>query len=260
MSLNYTMLSRPPQWVSAHRECRFKYRLPQATLMGIGSDGIYAKLIMSSAFTTTVAVGDRIYISPGTPYTGYHIIRDIGTGTYTLETEYTGFVIDAITVWHVLLPEVQLYKGYAVGELSLPLHPSGSLPLHTIQPRTLVATFKPEAGPDGLVEFDISGYLKAIITEPYKAGYNDTETSYHYKQFFFADYIPLNHAKVDVMIEGNLECQLNVANAAISTPELNRYYVDTARPLAPPPKFVFFDYGVKHFDMIQFSNQIRYKL
>lgn len=267
MSANYSIIQRPPQWVSAHRECEFKYGIG-GTLISSGyddGDG-YLKVNLSGVFPFTPAVGDRVYIKSGT-YTGYHVIRSIQSTTqYTFETLWTVDISSSTIIWQVKLPEFRIYKGYASGEIVLPLYPSGTKDLYTIQPRTLAATFRPEFGTDGYISFDISGYLKACLETPYKAGYNETEQSYQYAKSATVDYVPMQYAKVDIMLyengseTGNLEMTLYVANSALSSEDLNRYHVDTGKPLSPlnmPPDFT---HGVNHYDIITGTQINRIKL
>lgn len=253
MSLHYTMKRRPPEWVSAHRKCEFAYAIQGVLVLSAYDDGDgYLQVNLSSTlpFSSDATVGTRVYINTGT-YEGYHVIREVvSTTQYVFETLYTGGVTGIVILLQVKLPTVSVYKGYASGELILPLYPSGTLDLYTIQPRTLAATFAPEFGLDGLITFDISGYLKAIMVTPYKVGYNVDETDYNYAKSATVDYVPLQYHKVDIMIEGNLECTLYVANTALDQQSFNRYFVYTGRPLYPLIKPPLFDIGVNNYDII----------
>jgi hypothetical protein len=245
MSANYTIVSRPPVWVSAHRKCEFKYGITGTILSSGYDDGNgYLKVNLGGSMAFTLAAGDRVYID-GAPYTGFHVVREFHSSIqYTLETLYTS--AGSGYIFPVVLPTIQIYKGYADNELILPLYPSGSLDLYDIQPRTLAAEFQPEFGTDGKITFDISGYLKAVLETPYVAGYNEDETSYQYRKSATIDYLPMNYAKVDIMLleQGgtiaNLECQLYVANSALTSADLNRRFFNTTRPLSVlqrPPSF-----------------------
>lgn len=264
MSANYAIVNRPPEWVSAHRECAFKYSVT-GTLIGSSYDdgNGYLKVNLTGAFFQTLAVGDRVYIRNG-DYEGFHVVRSVQSSTqYTFETLYT--TADTGLIFPVLLPTISIYKGFSSGELSLPLYPTGSLDLSTIQPRELVAEFKPEFDIDGYITFDISGYLKAVLATPYKAGYNETETSYQYRKASGEDYLPMNYAKVDIMLlepggtTANLEMQLYVCNAGVSSEELTREFVDTGRPLLPLLKKPDFATGSNDYDLIIGTQIIRVK-
>lgn len=260
MSTHYQMKSRPAKWVSAHRKCEFKYAV-SGTLIGSAYDdgNGYYKLNLFSAFFQPLSVGDRVFISGSTYLNGYHTIRSVqSTIQYTLETEY--ILDDNGIIQPVILPTVSLYKGYYDGELNLPLYPSGSLNMYDIQPRELLAEFQPEMGIDGLITFDISGYLKACLETPYKAGYNDTEANYVYAKSATESYLPMNTAKVELMIEGNLEITLIAHNSGLTTNDLNRYFVDTIRPLGVSKQTVEFAQGINDYDYINETNNtiIRY--
>lgn len=260
MSTHYQMKSRPAKWVSAHRKCEFKYAV-SGTLIGSAYDdgNGYYKLNLFSAFFHPLSVGDRVFISGSTYLNGYHTIRSVqSTIQYTLETEYT--LDDNGIIQPVILPTVSLYKGYYDGELNLPLYPSGSLNMYDIQPRELLAEFQPEIGVDGFITFDISGYLKAALESPYKAGYNDTETNYIYAKSATQEYLPMATAKIEMFIESNKEVTLIAHNSSMPTNELNRYYVDTIRPLSVSKQAVEFINGINDYETITQSNNtlIRY--
>jgi hypothetical protein len=256
MSANYQLKSMPPKWVSAHRKCEFKYRLPVSTISSGYDDGNgYLKINLSGAFAYALAVGDRVYIPAGTDYTGFHVIRTVhSTVQYTLETTYTTPISGSATIYEVVLPTVSLYKGYDDNELILPLYPSGSLDIYDIQPRELLAEFQPEAGADGFIQFDISGYLKAALESPYKVGYNETETDYIYAKSATQSYLPMNTAKIELIIEGNLERTLIAHNTSLAVGDLNRYYVDTVTGLQPLKQVPSFTQGVNSYDSIKQTN------
>lgn len=256
MSTNYVMKSRPPKWVSAHRKCEFRYRLPVSTISSGYDDGNgYLKLNLSGAFPFALAVGDRVYIPAGTDYTGFHTIRTVHSSIqYTLETEYVSLISGSTTIYEVVLPTVTLYKGYTDNELILPLYPSGSLDLYDIQPQELLATFQPEAGSDGFIQFDISGYLKAALESPYKVAYNDIETDYIYAKSATQYYLPMNTAKIEMYIEGNKEITLIAHNSSLTSADLNRYFVDTVTGLQPLKQIAEFTQGVNRYDSIKQTN------
>lgn len=256
MSTHYTMKERPAKWVSAHRKCEFKYSVSGTIIGSAYDDGNgYYKINLFSAFFQPLEVGDRVFISGSTYLNGFHVIRSIqSTIQYTLETEY--ILDDNGIIQPVILPTVSIYKGYEDGELNLPLYPSGSLNMYDIQPRELVAEFQPEFSLDGFIRFDISGYLKSVLETPYKAGYNDTETDYVYAKSATESYLPMNTAKIELMIEGNLEIALIAHNSSLETKDLNRYFVDTVRPLGVSKQAVEFLDGINDFDTITQTNNI----
>lgn len=260
MSLNYTMKSRPPKWVSAHRKCEFRYAITGTIIGSAYNDGNgYYKINLFSAFFQTLAVGDRVFISGSTYLNGFQVIREVHSSIqYTLEAEYV--LDDNGIIQPVILPTVTLYKGYTDNELILPLYPSGSLDLYDIQPQELLATFQPEAGSDGFIQFDISGYLKAALLNPYKVAYNDTETDYIYAKSGTEDWLPMNTAKIEMYIEGNKEITLIAVNSSITSSELIRYFQNTDRPLSPMKQEVAFAQGINQQDIItgNINTLIRY--
>lgn len=235
MSLNYSLKQRTPQWVSAHRSNVFRFGIPTVSAFGGYDSGGFLGLVLTSSYSiATPQVGDRLYIYTG-DYSGFHTITEVVSGIqFVTSTEYTtAYVWNSDLVGYVYLPTVQIYRGYEVGEITLPLYPTGSLDLSTIQPRELVAEFSPEVGSDGFIEFDLQGYLKTCLYTPYKVGYNQSEENLIYDRSTDVQYIPMNYSKVDLIIENTLECSLYLANSAIETNDLNRYYVDTEQPLQP---------------------------
>lgn len=260
MSAHYSIKQMPPKWVSAHRKCEFKYAILGTLIGSAYNDGNgYVKINLGSAFFEPLAVGDRVFISGSTYYNGFNVIREVhSTIQYTLETTY--ILDDNGFIQPVTLPTVSLYKGYTDGELVLPLYPSGSLDMFDIQPRELLAEFQPEIGIEGLITFDISGYLKAALESPYKVGYNDTETNYVYAKSATESYLPMNTAKIEVIIESNLERTLIAHNTSLAVDDLNRYFVDTVRGLQPLKQVPSFTQGVNDYDLITGTNNtiIRY--
>lgn len=256
MSTHYKMKSRPAKWVSAHRKCEFKYSVSGTIIGAAYDDGNgYYKLNLFSPFFQTLAVGDRVFISGSTYLNGFHTIRSVqSTIQYTLETEY--ILDDNGIIQPVILPTVLLYKGYYDGELNLPLYPSGSLNMYDIQPRELLAEFQPEFNSEGFIQFDISGYLKAALESPYKAGYNDTETDYIYAKGGGEYWLPMNTAKVEMIIESNLEIEVIAVNSSITGQELTRYFDNTDRPLSPMKQEVIFTSGINQQDIITGTTNI----
>lgn len=230
--MNYKLLQQPAKWVSAHRKNEYKFRLPQSLIMSGYNDSGKLKLILSSAFTYPINVGDRIYIPNLAPYTGFHTIKSIDSSIqFTLNTDYVANLSGLIVVWQCNLPTVKLYKGYKAGELVLTYN-TGTIDLYDIMPYELVAEFKPEVDFDGYVKFDICGYLKTVIESPFKGAYNPDEINYNYP-YGLSIYTPKYYNKVELILEDTLINTHYAANASITTDELNREFVDTQRQLQP---------------------------
>lgn len=234
---DYKLKSYPPEWISAHRENRIKLRLPQTTISSGWNNGGYLALNLAGAFPYSVSAGDRIYIPSGTAYTGFHTVKEITSSVQiTLNTKYISPISGSAVVWHVILPTIQIYKGYKQGELIIN-YDNGTLDLYDIMPYELVAEFKPEAGIDGYVDFDICGYAKTVIESPYRGAYNPDEQNYIYPQSIFgltfAWETPKYYNKIDIIVNSTQILTHRVANSAITTEELNKYFVDTNRQLQP---------------------------
>lgn len=269
MEKKYTLVKCPPLWVSAHRECRLRFAFATGKLIGVGSTA--GNLVMGfSSLPFTPVAGERIYIYPSATlsnlYQGYHVVKQVlYSNILIMETPYLGYEDVDHNAAVIRLPEISIYKGYAPAEIMLPVLFSSPVDMYTMQPRTLVCTFKPEASPDGYLDFDISGYLKTVIEQPYKCGYNDTEVDSQPPLFFNMHYIPQNYGRVQVMLKvpgettAGKQCELLVANASITTQELNRFFVETGRPLGPLLKPVRFAQGVNHYDFMENILQVRIK-
>jgi hypothetical protein len=192
----------------------------------------------------------RIYIPNAGGYTGFHSIKSIDSNIqFTLETLFDGNNISgAAPVWQVVLPTMKLYKGYRDGEIVL-TYIGGTIDLYDIMPIDLVGEFKPEVGFDGYIRFDIGGYLKTVIETPYKGAYSPDEISYLYVRNATEIYAPKYYNKVEVVLDDTLIRTHYVANASITTDELNRDFVDTGRQMQPlkVPVNYFNDFKIGDF-------------
>lgn len=256
----YKLISKPAKWLSAHRRNEFKIRLPQSTISSGTNNGGYLKITLSGAFLNTLAVGDRLYIPNLSPYTGYHTVREVHSSVQvTLNTLYQSSISGAAVVWKVELPTIQIYKGYKEAE-QVVSYDGGTYDFYTNQPYELLAAFTPEAGADGYVTFDVSGYIKTAIENPYKPAYNPDEDNKLYPVSLLgiklSEYTPLYYNKITIVmpdITGTIKGILSAhyaANSAISTDELNRYYVDTERPIG------VFKQPVKLFNLFTVADYI----
>lgn len=259
MSRNYKLKSGYQKWVSAHRSNVFKFGIPTVTAFG-GYDALgYLGLVLTSSYSiATPQVGDRLYIYSGA-YKGFHTVRQVISGIqFITETAWTvSPTWNSEKVGFCKLPTVKVAKGYRQGELILPLYPSGSIDLYDVQPYEIVAEFMPEVGSDGLIEFDLLGYLKSVLVAPYKIFYNQDEQNYVYAKSQSEAYIPMNYQKVELIIENGIECVLYVSNSSITTNELNRYYVDTDQPMQPLNKTEYFTGKILNSEYkIKLNNQI----
>jgi hypothetical protein len=170
---------------------------------------------VSSAFTTTPIVGDRLILSSTTSgaYDGVFKILTVNTTTsFTIDTPYT--IADILTgnCKFLKIPVFKIYTGYDTGE-----------GYDTDLPLTLVATFTPKNSPDNNVQIDVSGYLKSIftITEPV------TTTG--------VDFAVWNRYRI--YVDGAYSADYYVINSSVDSDYLNKYFVKTGRFLIAYDKF-----------------------
>lgn len=228
----YDILKKPPLWISAHADNFFTIKAPTTIAMAGLNNGGYLRLLLSGAFPYPISVGDKIYISTGTDYTGVHVIKSIAsTVDFTLETLYTTYFIGSIEVKQFKLPEIKIYKGYNIGEWIL-THDTGTFDMYLANPYTLVGSFMPSINYIGNIEVNIKKYSALSIEAPYKSAYSYDETSY-----YFPDgskiLLPKISNRIQVVLDGTLISTHYVCNAAIPTADLTRYYTDTGRSLQP---------------------------
>lgn len=253
MSRYHAIRQRPFTWVSAHRNCVFKFGLPTQMAFGGYDASGYLGIVMTSTWggAGSPSVGDRLYIYGGT-YEGFVTIREVVSSIqFVTESDWVGAMANE-QIGFVTLPTISIYKGYEVGEITL-----GGQDLSEWQPYELVGQFKPEVGTDGMIEFDIYGYLKTVISVPVY-GYNQDEENKIIEKDADEDYIPLNYNKVDVFCDDNLEATLYVANTGLSMNELNRFFVDTGQAMQPLNIPIEFNKTINTQDKITSLTQIRY--
>lgn len=155
MSDNYTIVQQPKRWASAHKPIRFFYDMP-FQIGDIDNSGGFANVLLSLPLAggKTIVVGDLIYIDTN-PYIGYHVVKSVSNNLdFVLETAYVSFAANA-TVKYGTPPQWQIWKGYLDSEVIG----------FNFFPFTKVADFAPEAGVNGLLEFDIMGYVKSAMAE-----------------------------------------------------------------------------------------------
>lgn len=254
--MRYKIKSMPPMWVSAHRENRYKIRLPQTTISSGYNSGGFLKLNLAGAFPFPLNVGDRIYITDPS-YKGFHTVKEIVSSVQiVLNTQFSSTMGGSIVVWQVYLPTISIYKGYRAGELTQ-THDTGTLDYYYVLPFELVAQFKPEANSDGYLEFDICGYLKTVLDAPYKAAYNPDEESFLYRKTGIGNisyFAPKYSNKVEVFLDDTKIRTHYVCNSSITTEDLNRNFVDTERQLQPLLQ------PVKYFDSYKIADYINNNL
>lgn len=156
MSDNYTIVTQPDQWASAHKPIRFVYNMP-FNFGTLSDNNGRLRVVMSAALAggKTIVAGDLIYINGGI-YKGYHTVETVVNNTdFTLSTAYTSAFVGLVQIKYATPPQWQLWKGYQDSEVV------GTNPF----PFTKVADFSPEGNTVGLLSFDVSGYVKAAMPE-----------------------------------------------------------------------------------------------
>lgn len=237
MSANYIMKRRPPATVAAHSPINFTYRIASVNISAsFDSDGKFG-FVVSSAFSFTPAIGDRVYIYEGTGnslYTGFHTITDSVSGViFVTSTDYNRPLTGTSPVSLVRLPTITLYKGYEVGELTFPT-PSGTVDVSDYHPYLKIADFKPEMNLEGDIKFDISGYAMTAILSPYYYLSGKVESTVANVLYNFQQW-----NRVRIVIENNNECELTVVNSSESQSDFTRYYVDTKNTMSTVRQEVF---------------------
>ena len=156
MSDNYTIVTQPDKWASAHKPIRFVYNMP-FNFGTLSDNNGRLRVVMSAALAggKLIVAGDLIYINGGL-YKGYHTVETVVSNTdFTLSTAYGSAFVGLVQIKYATPPQWQLWKGYQDSEVV------GTNPF----PFTKVADFSPEGNTAGLLSFDVSGYVKAAMPE-----------------------------------------------------------------------------------------------
>ena len=155
MSDNYTIITQPRLWASAHKPIEFVYEMPFQT-GDVDNSGGFANVLLGSALAggKTIIAGDIIYISSGV-YLGYHVVKSVDNNLdFVLETAYISFA-SSVTIKYATPPQWQIWKGYQDSEVV------GT----NYFPFTKVADFAPEGNIEGYLSFNIGGYIKSAMAE-----------------------------------------------------------------------------------------------
>lgn len=247
MSDNYTIVTQPDQWASAHKPIRFVYDMPFTFANFTDNNGLVRVTGLSSALAggKMLIVGDLIYINGGI-YKGYHtIVSKVSNIDFTLSAIYTANQ-SGIMIKYATPPQWQLWKGYQDSEVV------GTNPF----PFTKVADFSPEGNTAGLLSFDVSGYVKAAMPEivPPLEGtaFGDVFLSTEYSRFM--PYRLLIGTSARSLYFEDIYLALN---SSIDSDILNAEYVDTPKPLNTNP--IIFSCGTTWLSFINGNNVITYR-
>lgn len=160
-------VTTPLSWNSVHRQIDYVYDFSTAFITGASANVapplsvLLNKIkITTSVAYPTLAVGDYIFIPSSIFLASAHygglrkILVVVNAAEFVLDIDYD--VMHPIIFWipfkAIIIPEITLYSGYAVGE-----------GFDTELPLTEVARFTPEVSTDIKIRFDVSGYLKSIF-------------------------------------------------------------------------------------------------
>lgn len=154
-----TLKKEPFYWSGAHSPVLYEF--DYETILNWGAteytNGKMAVVLTTLHFTDTPEEGMYIFISSGT-YKGLHRISDyvvlLGLPVIVTETDYAGTQTGSGTVKLKLITEhvFTLKAGYTTGDAFV-----------EDLPQVTLAEFKPEVNAQGLLVFNISGYLKSLF-------------------------------------------------------------------------------------------------
>jgi hypothetical protein len=225
VSDNYTIITQPKLWASAHKPIEFVYDMPFQT-GDVDNSGGFANVLLGSALAggKTIVAGDIIYISSGV-YLGYHVVKSVDNNLdFVLETAYISFA-SSVTIKYATPPQWQIWKGYQDSEVI------GT----NYFPFTKVADFAPEGNIDGYLSFNIGGYVKSAMKpiEPPLEGANVGVDIYLYSDVsLWQPYRLLIGTNPDSLYFERIYLALN---SSIESNVLNAEYLNTSKALNSLP-------------------------
>lgn len=197
----------PYNWNSLWRPIEYIYDYKTKVTNSIGNNGGYAQFNFASVFSPnpTPAVGERFIVENTTsPYYGIHEITSVDSTTqFTVASLYT-VGAGAVTVKHVRLPEIKLYKGYLSGEA-----------YYDDDPATLVATFTPKNSIYNDIRIDVSGYLQGSFSLSAPTEGIDHNLFSRFRLYF----------------DGAYQRYYHVLNSGLDGSDVDAYYANTGRYL-----------------------------
>lgn len=225
------MILQPQKWSSAFREIIFEFDL-ESRLTGFASDdGFLAFTSVAGAFTHLPAVGEQFFIDGAFEISGLHTITEVISATsFVTSTEYDGGGGGPVTIYHVRLPDVEVWVGYDEGEGY-----EEDLPL------TKIGTIMTERSPDNTIRFDVSGYLQSWF-ENIAAAPGSGEIDFAVFNRFRLYYDGAYHIGENYF--------WHVLYATISHDDLNLYFANTGRYLVPDLPAVKFTCGASTLSKI----------
>ena len=224
MSDNYTIITQPKKWASAHKPIEFVYDMPFQS-GDVDNSGGFANVLLGSALAggKTIVVGDLVYISSGV-YKGYHVVKSVSNNLdFVLETAYISFA-SSVTIKYATPPQWQIWKGYQDSEVS------GT----NYFPFTKVADFAPEGNIDGYLSFNIGGYVKSAMKpiEPPQDGTPFSNVYIYQDVNLWQPYRLLIGTNPESLYFENIYLALN---SSIESDTLNAEYFKTQKPLSTLP-------------------------
>lgn len=227
------LTTAPYNWNSLWRPIEYVFDHVSKVANSVDNNGGYAQWDFATAFTIVPAVGDQFIVEDSSsPYYGIHTITSVdGSNDFTTSTPYT-VGAGAVTTLHVRLPEIRLYKGYLSGEA-----------YYTEDPATLVATFRPKNSIYNDVRIDVSGYLQSVFSVTAPTAGVDHNLFSRFRLYF----------------DGAYQRYYHVANSALDSAWLDKYYANTGRYLTLSTVPYLLDCGTTLLSRIQSDVIINYE-
>ena len=242
MSDNYTIVTQPDKWASAHKPIRFVYNMP-FNFGTLSDNNGRLRVVMSAALAggKTIVAGDLIYINGGI-YKGYHTVETVVSNLdFTLSTAYGSAFVGLVQIKYATPPQWQLWKGYQDSEVV------GTNPF----PFTKVADFSPEGNTSGLLSFDVSGYVKAAMPEIIQP-LEGTDLGGVFVATDYSRFMPYR-LLIGVNPESLYFESIYLAlNSSIESDVLNAEYYNTSKPLNTNP--IIFSCGSTWLSYLNESN------
>ena len=147
------LVKKPFYWSAAHSPIVFEYEYDlKYPISFVVDSGGFAMFLFTGDGINNLSVGDYVYCDFA-PYIGYHKITEIPNPYwYKVSTQFvSGYYSYSGNLSFVEDASFEIFSGF------------GTSPLNTVLPFTKVAEFKPEPNSNGVLNFDISGYVNKLF-------------------------------------------------------------------------------------------------
>lgn len=230
MSDNYTLISSPKLWASAHKPIKFVYEMPYQEAANIENANGYINVLLSSPLAggKTIVVGDLIFIyADSDKDSGYHVVKSVSSNLdFVLDSSFVNN--NLVVVKYATPPIWAIYKGYLPSEANPNAFPFKK-----------VADISPEPNAEGYLEIDVMGFVKAAMKEiqqPLEGSsvggsgdffyYSDVNLWMPYRLMIGLDERHLYFEQIYLAL-----------NSSIENDVLNAEYLNTNKPLNSLPFF-----------------------